>query len=143
MRIVQVVQGLPPENPGGTETYVLHLSRALAQRGHEVRVFSRVADFARAEYSLDEVAGDGFMVTRINNTFSRLDNFAQSYVNPEVARRFGAFLDAHPPDVVHFHHLMYLSTSCVREAATRGVPVVMTLHDYWLICQRGRFLRPD
>src|SRR5262249_49776861 len=72
-----------------------------------------------------------------------LDNFAHSYVNAEVAWRFGAFLDACSPAVVHFHHLMYLSTTCVCEAARRRIPVVMTLHDYWLSCQRGRFLKPD
>ncbi|MBI3301729.1 MAG: glycosyltransferase, partial [Deltaproteobacteria bacterium] len=140
MRIVQVVQGLPPESLGGTETYVAHLSAALACRGHEVSVFSRIADSARADYAVDEVSHDGFTVTRINNTFDRLDSFAQSYVNPEVARRFGAFLDTCSPAVVHFHHLMYLSTTCITEVARRGIPVVMTLHDYWLICQRGRFL---
>lgn len=143
MRIVQVVQGLPPESLGGTETYVAHLSRALAHRGHEVAVFSRIADSARPEYTVDAVTRDGFTVTRINNTFGHLDSFAQSYVNSEVAWRFSAFLDACSPDVVHFHHLMYLSTTCIREAARRRIPVVMTLHDYWLICQRGRFLKPD
>lgn len=143
MRIVQVVQGLPPENLGGTETYVAHLSHALALRGHEVSVFSRIADPTRAEYAVDVVARDGVTVTRINNTFSRLNSFAQSYVNAEVAQRFGAFLDTCAPEVVHFHHLMYLSTSCIQEAKQRGIPVVMTLHDYWLICQRGRFLKPD
>ena len=42
-----------------------------------------------------------------------------------------------------FNILVYLSTTCVREAVRRQIPVVMTLHDYWLICQRGRFLKPD
>jgi glycosyltransferase involved in cell wall biosynthesis len=142
MRIVQVVQGLPPESLGGTETYVAHLSQALARRGHEVRVFSRLVDLARPEDALDEVVREGIAITRINNPF-HLGAFVHSYENPTIARHFGAFLDSYPPDVVHIHHLMYLSTSCVQEAARRGIPVVMTLHDYWLICQRGRFLKPD
>ncbi|HEV8716127.1 MAG TPA: glycosyltransferase family 4 protein [Candidatus Binatia bacterium] len=143
MRIAQVVQGLPPESLGGTETYVAHLAHALACRGHAVSVFSRVADPTRAEYTVDVVARDGVTITRVNNTFNHPKDFAQSYVNAEIARRFGAFLDTCSPDIVHFHHLMYLSTSCIQEAARRGLPVVMTLHDYWLICQRGRFLKPD
>src|SRR5262249_29038323 len=143
MRIVQVVQGMPPESLGGTETYIAHLSRALALRGHEVRVFSRISDPTQVEYAVDAVARDGITITRVNNTFNQLKSFAQSYVNAEIARRFGAFLDSCVPDVVHFHHLMYLSTSCIQEATKRGIPVVMTLHDYWLICQRGRFLKPD
>lgn len=143
MRIAQVVHGLPPEYLGGTETYVAHLSQALARRGHVVTVFSRVADAARAEYDVDAVQRDGVSVTRVNNSFNQLPRFALSYENPEITRRFGAFLEAAAPEVVHFHHLMYLSTSCVTEAVRRRIPVVMTLHDYWLICQRGRFLKPD
>jgi len=143
MRVVQVVQGLPPESLGGTETYVIHLSQELLRRGHDVRVFSRIADPRKGEYRLEEVSVEGLAVTRINNTLRHLDSFPPSYVNPEVARRFGAFLDAFSPHIVHFHHLMYLSTTCIQEATKRGIPVAMTLHDYWLICQRGRFLKPD
>lgn len=143
MRIVQVVQGLPPDSLGGTETYVWYLSRELASSGHEVRVFSRVADPRQAEYRIEDISVNGLAVTRINNTLRHLDSFPRSYANPDVARRFGAFLDAFAPHVVHVHHLMYLSTTCIQEAAQRRIPVVMTLHDYWLICQRGRFLTPD
>jgi len=143
MRIVQVVQGFPPENLGGTETYAAQLSYALRERGHDVQVFTRANTSGRAEYTVDSVVRDGLPVTRINNTFRRLATFTQSYDSPEISRHFGAFLDAVTPEIVHIHHLMYLSTGCVQEAARRRIPVVMTLHDYWLICQRGRFLKPD
>jgi glycosyltransferase involved in cell wall biosynthesis len=143
MRIVQVVQGLPPESLGGTEMYVFHLSQALMQRGHDVQVFSRGTDTRRDEYSVDKVCVDGLAVTRVNNTLRAVHSFSPTYIDPEIARCFGAFLDACTPDIVHFHHLMYLSTTCIHEAARRSIPVVMTLHDYWLICQRGRFLKPD
>lgn len=144
MRIVHVVQGMPPESLGGTEMYAAHLSGALRHRGHEVHVFTRMNDPKRPEYAVDNtVSSDGLPVTRINNTFTRLNTFASSYLNPAIAQCFGKFLDAVAPEIVHFHHLMYLSTTCIEEAARRGIPVVMTLHDYWLICQRGRFLKPD
>jgi glycosyltransferase involved in cell wall biosynthesis len=123
--------------------YAVHLSGALRHRGHDVHIFTRMADPYRPEYAVDTVSSDGLPVTRVNNTFTRLNTFTQSYLNPDIAQRFGAFLDVVAPEIVHFHHLMYLSTTCVEEAARRGIPVVMTLHDYWLICQRGRFLKPD
>ena len=143
MRIVQVVQGFPPEDLGGTEAYAAQLSYALLHREHEVHLFTRRNDSARSDYTVDTVVRDGLPITHINNTFRRLENFTQSYDNPSISRQFGVFLDATSPDVVHIHHLMYLSTGCVQEATRRGIPVVMTLHDYWLICQRGRFLKPD
>ncbi len=143
MRIVQVVQGFPPENLGGTETYAAQLSYELLHRGHDVHVFSRSNDTDRSEYAVDVVVRDSLPITRINNTFRRLADFTQSYDNPQITQHFGTFLDRITPDIVHIHHLMYLSIGCVQAATRRGVPVVMTLHDYWLICQRGRFLKPD
>ncbi|MGE0825157.1 MAG: glycosyltransferase family 4 protein [Candidatus Binatia bacterium] len=143
MRIVHVVHGFPPESLGGTETYTAQIAAALRQRGHEVSVFTRVADARRTEYAIDTVVRDNITVTRVNNPFRSLNTFTDSYCNLEIARQFGRFLDQTSPDLVHVQHLMYLSTSCIKEAVRRRIPVVMTLHDYWLICQRGRFLKPD
>ena len=43
--------------------------------------------------------------------------------------------------MVHIGHLNHLSTSLVFEARERGIPVVFTLHDYWLMCPRGQFIQ--
>ena len=46
MRIVHVVQGMPPENLGGTEMYAAHLAAALHRCGHEVQVFTVLRDYS-------------------------------------------------------------------------------------------------
>ncbi len=143
MRIVQVVNGVPPESLGGTETYAATLATELARQGHAVSVFARRAHPQQPEYALDTTTVADVELTRINNTLRQSATFADSYQNDTIATRFGEVLDRFKPDVVHFHHLVYLSTTCVQEAVRRNIPVVMTLHDYWLICQRGRFLKPD
>ncbi len=91
MRIVQVVQGFPPENLGGTETYAAQLSYELLHYGHEVHVFSRNNNPACAEYELDAIERNGLRITRVNNPFRRLSTFTPSYNNTEIPRRFGAF----------------------------------------------------
>ncbi len=143
MRIVQGVNGLPPEYLGGTETYAATLAQELARQGHAVSVFARRENTQQPEYALETTAVADVEVTRINNTQRESTTFADSYQNDTIATRFGEVLDRFQPDIVHFQHLVYLSTTCVREAVQRQIPVVMTLHDYWLICQRGRFLKPD
>jgi glycosyltransferase involved in cell wall biosynthesis len=119
------------------------LSRALAYRGHEVEVFHRVADPSRAEYSVERAAVDGLPVIRVNNTFRDCDRFEKTYRNDAIDRIFGGLLDERRPDVVHFHHVTCLSTNLIAEVHRRGIPIVYTLHDYWLICQRGQFLKTD
>ncbi len=143
MRVVQVVHGLPPEYLGGTETYAAALAKEQARRGHIVSVFTRRADPEQPEYQVETTSVEHVEITRVNNTLRQSKTFPDSYENENIAARFGQMLDRFKPDVVHFQHLMYLSTTCVHEAVRRRIPVVMTLHDYWLICQRGRFLKPD
>ena len=143
MRIVQVVNGLLPEYLGGTETYAATLAQELARQGHTVSVFARRENARQPEHAVETTTVDQVEISRINNTRRQGTSFADSYRNDTVATCFGQMLDRFKPDIVHFQHLVYLSTTCVREATRRQIPVVMTLHDYWLICQRGRFLKPD
>lgn len=42
---------------------------------------------------------------------------------------------------MHIGHLNHLSTSLVFEAKSRNIPVVYTLHDFWLMCPRGQFMQ--
>lgn len=143
MRILQVIHAFPPYSEAGSENYTYALSRALRRLGHEVAVFHRIADPAQEEYALTAAEVNDLPVYRLNNTFRYCDRFEKTYRNADIDARFGAVLDRFRPEVVHFHHLTCLSTSCVFEAKQRGLLVVMTLHDYWLICQRGQFLKRD
>ena len=52
----------------------------------------------------------------------------------EGRRKFSALLDATKPDLVHIHNIYHqISPSILVEAKKRGLPVVMTAHDYKLI----------
>ena len=63
------------------------------------------------------------------------------YRHAAVDAAFGCLLDEIDPHVVHIGHLNHLSTSLVFDAKERRVPVVFTLHDYWLMCPRGQFIQ--
>jgi len=55
--------------------------------------------------------------------------------NREAAHKFGRLLDQTKPDLIHAHNIYHqLSPSILVEAKKRKIPVVMTLHDYKLIC---------
>ncbi|MEK9138545.1 MAG: glycosyltransferase, partial [Bacteroidota bacterium] len=63
------------------------------------------------------------------------------YTHQEVDSAFRTLVHALRPDIVHFGHLSHLSTSLVLEAHASGIPIVFTLHDYWLMCPRGQFIQ--
>lgn len=60
----------------------------------------------------------------------------RNYDNAAVAERFGAWLDTTRPDVVHCHSLQSLGAGPLRVAQERGIPTVVTLHDFWWWCAR-------
>jgi glycosyltransferase involved in cell wall biosynthesis len=108
-----------------------------------VTVFHRVCDLRKREYHLEHRRYEGLDVFTINNTFRFCDSFEMFYKNEAIARKFGQVLDMVRPDIVHIQHLIFLSTTLVDEVKKRNIPIIYTLHDYWLICPQWHFLKKD
>ena len=138
MKVLQVIHGYPMRYNAGSEVYTQTLCHELARR-HEVHVFTREEDpFApdfrmRIERDPDHA---GITLHVVNNPRNR-----DRYREPGIERRFAEALDRIRPDVVHVGHLNHLSSALPFEAATRSIPVVHTLHDYWVMCPRGQFMQ--
>ena len=138
MRILQVIHGYPMRYNAGSEVYTQGLSHALAER-HEVHVFTRQENAFLADYVMREEtdpANSSVTLHVINMARAR-----DRYRHDEVDDEFSGLLAQVPPDVVHVGHLNHLSTSLVFRARERRIPVVFTLHDYWLMCPRGQFIQ--
>jgi glycosyltransferase involved in cell wall biosynthesis/MoaA/NifB/PqqE/SkfB family radical SAM enzyme len=138
MKIVQVIHGYPMRYNAGSEVYTQTLAHALASR-HEVHVFTREEDSFSPDYAVRTETDPDDERVRL-----RLVNMARTrdgYRHVEVDARFAEMLDELHPDVVHIGHLNHLSTSLVEVAAHREIPIVFTLHDYWLMCPRGQFMQ--
>lgn len=138
MRILKVIHGYPMRYNAGSEVYSQTLCQGLAAR-NEVHVFTREENpFAQAYALGTDVDPDD---ARVRLHLVNMANFKDRYRNEGVDDRFSEVLAEVQPDVVHIGHLNHLSTSLVRRAAVAGIPVVFTLHDYWLMCPRGQFMQ--
>ncbi|HTN89852.1 MAG TPA: glycosyltransferase [Sorangium sp.] len=138
MKILQVIHGYPMRYNAGSEVYTQTLCRGLAGR-HEVHVFTREEDPFAPDYALrHEQDGDD---PRISIHLVNTPRVRDGYRHAGVDQRFAELCDRLRPDVVHIGHLNHLSTSLVAEAAGRGIPIVYTLHDYWVMCPRGQFMQ--
>jgi glycosyltransferase involved in cell wall biosynthesis len=143
VRIVHVISGYLPHETGGTQIHVRDLSRTLRARGCEVEIFTRLGGREHDEFALSRSTWEGVPVTRLTNNFDDLDRFERLYTHPTIDAQFDTFLEAARPDLVHIHHLSCLSTSMIAVARRRRLPIVMTLHDYWMVCLRGQRIRPE
>jgi glycosyltransferase involved in cell wall biosynthesis len=144
MRVLLISHGLPPESVGGVEQHVEGLTAALVAAGHDVHVYTKTGRAGLAQGSLiDEVGPAGAPVTRVVYRYEGLENLAMLYRDPRLDRAFARFLDGRSFDVAHVHHLTGLSTGILDVLAERGIPSVLTLHDYWTICPRGQMWHRD
>lgn len=143
MRVLYVVHDYLPNHPSGTEIYTAQLAKRMAERGHEVRVFTTEKDISRSNGQVVNRTWDGIEVEEwTNNLFYERFSETWEYASAEAALQ--AALERFRPDVVHFMHLLYLSASLPRIAREFGCVTTMTLHDFWLQCARfGQRLHPD
>ncbi|MBO6154366.1 MAG: glycosyltransferase [Lachnospiraceae bacterium] len=54
--------------------------------------------------------------------------------NERLARVFANILDCFEIDLVHVHHTRTLSLDIFYEAAERNIPIIATVHDYYMAC---------
>ena len=138
MRVLQVIHGYPMRFNAGSEVYTQALAQGLSWR-HEIRVFTRAENpFAPEAALTTEFDADD---PRVQLQLVNLPNSRDRYRREGVDDRFQEVLADFKPDVVHIGHLNHLSTSLVDVAHARGIPIVFTLHDFWLMCPRGQFLQ--
>ncbi len=132
-----------PDNIGGVELHLYHLAQHLRAAGHEPFVVYREYLPDADEYRLTEDTYEGLRVARLNHRFTEVHDLNAIVSVPEIDRRLGELLDDFRPDLVHVHHFTTLSTTFVHEVRRRGIPLVITLHDFWLGCPRGQRIRDD
>jgi glycosyltransferase involved in cell wall biosynthesis len=131
LRVLQVNKFFHPR--AGAETSFLQTRELLHERGHEVIDFAMRhpdnldSDFA-SYFAPERTYGEG-------SPGSRVRDAAASVYSPSARRAIARLLDDHMPDVAHLHNVYHqLSLSVVDELAKRGVPVVLTLHDWKVAC---------
>jgi len=106
----------------GEEAAVENLKDLLKSRRQQVCTFERSSE------EIDDMPG------------GKLRAFLGGIYNPFSRKQFVRFLKAHKPDLVHIHNLYPLiSPSILPECKRQSVPVVMTVHNFRLICPNGLF----
>ena len=150
--IVGLVSSLyAPHAHGGAERVAQDLAEALVACGHQVHVLT-----------LGKPGGAGrAQINGVRVTYCRLRNlywpfpvsqagFAMKAAwhaidahNPAMAREAGEWLDEIRPDLLHTHNLAGFSAAVWPAAARRGIRLLHTLHDYYLLCPYSTMYRNE
>ena len=143
MKILYVASAFPPASRGGTELHAFDIARGMQGKGHDVRVLTRSGDPERDDYETSRDQHEGLDVIRINYNFGDAASFEWIYLNPRIDDIVSDVLRDFTPDLVHIHHLTCLSTGIIDRVKDVGVALVMTLHDFWMVCPRGQRIDPN
>ena len=139
MRILIVIHGYPPDYNAGSEIYTQTLAHALADLNHEVHVFAREEDPFLPDYKLRKEKDQYRREIAVHLVNHHRSN--ARFQNASIDSAFSKVLESVHPDVVHFGHLNHLSIGLPQIAKSNNLPVLFTLHDFWLMCPRGQFLQ--
>jgi len=145
MKVVLLNTLYAPNVLGGTERVVQTLAESLLTRGHQPVV---VCTGAERGIHRGVVAGVPVYSIGLQNIYPLLPRdrrhalakpvwHAMDTANFMMAKLFGRILDDERPDVVHTHNLTGFSAFAWSAAQNRRVPIVHTLHDYYLLCPRS------
>lgn len=143
MRILLLAQFYPP-TIGGEERHVRNLALALAERGHDVSVATLLHGDA-PEQEID----CGVRVHRMRGTMQRASTlfsdggrqYAPPFPDPELTLALREIILAERPDILHAHNWIIHSVTPLK--ALSKAKLVLTLHDYSLVCVKKRLTYHD
>jgi glycosyltransferase involved in cell wall biosynthesis len=139
MRIVMLAQSFAPV-VGGEERIVEDLSAELAGRGHQVTVATM-----RQPAGDPPERDDGVRLRLLESSVHRIPGgsadeerrYAPPGPDPLTVRDLGRVIREERPDVVHAHN--WLAHSYLPLERRSGAALVLSLHDYSLVCATKRF----
>jgi glycosyltransferase involved in cell wall biosynthesis len=124
---------------GGAEQMVGELTDQLAARGIDVAYLqafpSRVSGREVERTVLHRTDWRDDSARRLKNHAGSVLAFSTGTLKQAIA--------GHRPDVVHTHNLPGIDTGAWDAARRLGLPVVHTIHDYYLLCPRVSLTRAD
>jgi glycosyltransferase involved in cell wall biosynthesis/MoaA/NifB/PqqE/SkfB family radical SAM enzyme len=135
MHILKIIHGYPPHYNAGSEVYSQSICNELAAT-HKVSVFTREENPYSPDFGIRHESGG----KNLDFYFVNHPHGKDGYRHAQIDQHFAALVGRLKPDVAHVGHLNHLSTGLVDELNRQNIPIVFTLHDFWLMCPRGQFL---
>jgi glycosyltransferase involved in cell wall biosynthesis len=149
VKILLVSTRYAPNVVGGAERVVQSLAEAMVGAGHQVTVVSTAPQQGTRT---DWVSGVKVYYVGLRNVYwpswdkenpkvlKPLWHALDTY-NIWMAREVARILETEEPDIMHTNTLGGFSTIIWQVAKQRSVPLVHTIHDYYLLCPRGIMFR--
>lgn len=127
---------------GGADRVYLNTGKLFEENGHNVAYFSSIneknLDSGYDEYFVDDIK------SRQGGLISKIQNVKRYLYNDEAFDKLEKLIKDFKPEVAHIH-LFYgvLSASILKILKENRIPIVITIHDYRLLCPVNAMLDKD
>ncbi len=151
MRVCFVNSLYAPNGLGGAEYTVRYLAEGLVARGHQVSVVSLAPDGRTGSSVLNGVRTQYVPLMNVYWPFWQerdrppawkraLWHLVEAY-NPVMISRLSRLIARDRPDVISCHNMLGFSVGAWVAARRQGIPLVQTLHDYFMACPGATMCR--
>lgn len=135
MHILKIIHGYPPNYNAGSEVYSQSICNELSKH-HKVSIFTREENpYAPCFNIRKQQVNANLTIYFVNNPQGK-----DGYRHKQMDDNFANLVKELKPDIAHIGHVNHLSTGLIEELNKLKIPIVYTLHDFWLMCPRGQFL---
>ncbi len=111
---ILVISNFSFKKYGGAKTIANYLVNGYKKDGYEVKTVS---------------------IPQISGNFVKVFSQFFDIINPLAVLKIKKILKTEKPDLVHFHNIHKdISAYSVKAIKKMGVPVIITLHDFWALC---------
>lgn len=146
MKILFLSHFFPPTHTAGAENYTYGIARKLVELGHGVQVLcaGKWGEGKDHWNGYTDELYNGIAVRRVHLNWTRSpDPNRYLYQNPVTAEFLRGYLREAVPDIVHITSCYSLSASVIDVVKETGLPVILTLVDFWFLCPSLHLLRSD
>ena len=131
-----------PFSYGGATVVAEEIAHDLMARGAaQVSVVSLISRSELAPYTIVRAQNSGIDNYLINVPQGR--PFMHHYDNPKIGQLFDTLIADLSPDVMHVHCIQEIGVDILRAANRAKVPIILSVHDFWWICERQFMVRVD
>lgn len=125
-----------PNSFGGATVVTENMARLLKEyHDWDVVIVTSTSDPSLPEYGILRYMAKGVDVIAVN--IPHIDAHSDEVWNNEQYNTiFADLLPFVEPDVVHFHSIQKMGVGPVLIAKEAGIPVAVTVHDNWWVCER-------
>lgn len=137
-RILCVAHGTIESNSGGVEVYQRLIAEHLRDHFEFLFFAPDLNSGPRGSYVLYSLETD------LRESFCPEPPVLPEHTShPDLERIFEEILSRHEITLVHFHHLLRQVPSLPSVARACGVPVVLSVHDFFAVCDEYNLLTPE